>query len=478
VGSGPGGLQASYSLRRAGVRHALITADDSVGGVFRRFPVYQRLISFSKPYAPATRGTRAYERYDWNSLVAAEPKARALVPKVMDGSSYFPSRVEMERGLQLFVERAALPVRFGCRWESTRRVEDGFVLRTTDGEYRCRVVVFAIGVTAPWSPPGPGMDAVPHYVDTKPAQAYAGKRVVIIGKRNSAFEIADGLLPWARQILLVSPRPVQPQILTHSISARYLQPFEDYELGGGNFVLDAAIERVERTGDGWRVFAKGTTRPGDLVLDADEAISATGFRTPIRDLGALGVMMVANARIPALTPFWESAGAPGLYFAGNTSQGAAGLRKYGLGSASPAVHGFRYNAAVMAGHIAAAHFGKAPGRPVMVPGDVVALLCSEAAEGPELWHQRSYLARVVSFGPSDGIRDEGIQPLAHFVDAAGPDAVAMAVESDEGGEVRPALYVRRDGRVEEHLLSPHPLMDFATATHQAEVRSLLKGLVG
>ena len=69
VGSGPGGLQVSYSLRRLGVEHAFISADESPGGMFRRFPFFQRLLSWTKPYAAVPRGTRAYERYDWNSLL-------------------------------------------------------------------------------------------------------------------------------------------------------------------------------------------------------------------------------------------------------------------------------------------------------------------------------------------------------------------------------------------------------------------------
>ena len=37
VGSGPGGLQVGYSLSRLGIEHALISADDGPGGMFRRF---------------------------------------------------------------------------------------------------------------------------------------------------------------------------------------------------------------------------------------------------------------------------------------------------------------------------------------------------------------------------------------------------------------------------------------------------------
>jgi thioredoxin reductase len=479
VGSGPGGIQTSYALRALGVDHALMTADDRPGGMFQRLPVFQRLISWSKLHATVERGTRSYERYDWNSLLGDEPEVRALVPEGMDGTSYFPSRPEMERGLAAFVDRARLQIRYGCRWESTSRLEDGsgFVLHTTDGEYRCRVAVFAIGTTEAWKPNIPGMEHVPHYVETGAARDYAGQRVVVVGKRNSGFEVADGLLPWARQILLVSPRPVEPSILTHSISARYLQPYEDHALAGGNFVLDAAIERIERTAGGWRVFAKGTTRPGDLVLDADRVIAATGFGTPIRDLSSLGVMMVAQGRIPALTPYWESTGVPGIYFAGNASQGAQGLKKYGLGSASPGVHGHRYNAVVLAEHLAATHFGKSTAGRSLSPEEVVSFLCHQATEAPELWNQRSYLVRALVFEPNGSIRDDGVHPLVDFVDRPGPDAVAIAVESDETGDIRPALYVRRSGRVEEHLLQSNPLLDFSTPAHRVELMGLLKGLV-
>ena len=72
VGTGPGGLQASYAFRRLGIDHALISADATPGGMFRRWPYFQRLLSWTKPFAPAAAGTRAYERYDWNSLIADE----------------------------------------------------------------------------------------------------------------------------------------------------------------------------------------------------------------------------------------------------------------------------------------------------------------------------------------------------------------------------------------------------------------------
>jgi thioredoxin reductase len=478
VGSGPGGLQVSYTLSRLGVQHALISSDDRPAGMFKRFPFFQRLVTWSKPFAPAERGTRRYEWYDWNSLLGEEPEHRALVPGFMDGTSMFPARSEMEQGLVEFVEQTQLPIRYGCTWEGTRRDEGGFVIETSDGEYRCRAAVFAVGMTDPWSPDTPGMDQVPHYVETEDPKSYRDQRIVLIGKRNSGFELADGFLPWAKQILLVSPRPARISVIAHSTAAaraRYLQPYEDAVLGGGTFVLDAAIERVERTADGWRVHANGTTKPGDLVLDADRVIACTGFTTPLGDLPDVGVATFHQGRLPAQTPFWESTTAPGVYFAGAITQGSIGLKKYGVPSNSAAVHGFRYNARVLAQHLAETHAGVEIPKPKLEPDEVSRYLLAEMTGAPELWNQQSYLARVVSFDPSGGIIDRGILPLAHFVDEAGPNAVAAAVETDDAGDIHPCVYVRRGGKVQEHVLEGAPLHDFTGKEQRAQLDGLLKG---
>ena len=459
VGSGPGGLQTSYCLSRLGVAHAVISRDEFPGGMFREFPVFQRLLSWTQVDAVAERGTREYEWYDHNSLVAEEPENRALVAQELDRSWIVPSRDEMERGLAAFAERTAIPVRYGCEWQGTRREDDAWILETSDGEYRASAVVFALGVTEPWKSDIAGVDAVPHYGEARPREEYAGKDVIVVGKRNSAFELAEGLEPWARTITLISPRPVDTSVLALStVRARYLQPIEVHQYGGpgGTFALDASIERIERRDGGYRVLAHGTTTPGTLEVEADEAIVATGFLAPVRDLPSHGLSMVAQGRIPALTPYWEGIGTPGLYFAGNATQGAPGLRKNGVFSVSAAVHGFRYNARVLARHVAERHAGIASERPELSREDSGSLLVREIARAPELWAQKSYLARVVSF--VDGAaRDEGVEPLAHFVDAGGPDAVAAAIEMDERANVRPILYVRRGGEVVERPLSPDAL---------------------
>jgi thioredoxin reductase len=481
VGSGPGGLQASYCLTRLGVDHAVISDDDGPGGMFRSLPVFGRLVSWTKPHAPSARGTRAYERYDWNSLVGDEPGHNGITVEMMDGSSYFPSRAEMAESMGAFARRVGITVRYGCKWEASRRDDRGFVLTTSAGDYSCRVVIFAVGMASPWKPDIAGLAEVPHYVEVGERQDYAGADVFIIGKRNSGFEVADGILPWARRVILGSPRPALISVVTHSLvgaRARYMQPYEDHVLGGGNVVMDVAIQRVERVNGRYRVHAKGTTAGGEYVVEADRVIAATGFEVPMQDLRALGVATVMQDRLPAQTPFWESISVPGVYFAGTIGQGATELRKYGIPSSSGSVQGARYNARLLARHVAEKHFGKRLEQPRVERDAVVDLLLEEATESPELWAQRAYLAREVDFDPHRGIRDAGLVPLAHFVDSGGPDAAAITIETDATGDIHPALYLRRNGRVEELLLPSAHLHNYRSRDHRAIVGDRLAPLLG
>jgi thioredoxin reductase len=473
VGSGPGGLQLSYALRRLGVEHAVLSADEGPGGMFRKWPILQRMLSWTKPYAPADRRSLQYERYDWNSLLPGDgdDHLRGLQADHMDGASHFPARADMQAGLEAFAEAAAIRVSYGCRWESTA-IEAGpggdvVVLRTSGGEYRAPVVVFAVGVAEPWRPGTPGIEDVPHYGEMKPVEAYAGKDVFIVGKKNSGFEIANGLLHHARQVVLASPSPARTFAETHNlvgVRARYVQPFEDNLLGGGVFIVNGTIDSISRRGDGHRVNVSYSDGSGGHAFDADDVIAATGFQAPLKDLPALGVMTAGQSAVPVQTPFWEAT-VPGIYFAGTISQGAQGMRRNGVPSNSGAVHGARYNAQVLARHIAEVHFGHVPDQPVRsqeeVYGRVLDELSGAPGYGAALFHQRSYLARVFEVEPGGGMRDTGIQPLQHFVDGGGPDGIGATLETGADGRLYPAVWVRRRGSCKDPVtLNPSPLFDF------------------
>jgi hypothetical protein len=214
-----------------------------------------------------------------------------------------------------------------------------------------------------------------------------------------------------------------------------------------------------------------------LELESDEVIAATGFRAPVRDLPSVGVAMVNDGRMPAQTPYWESVSVPGIYFAGNVTQASPGLRKHGATSSSGSVNGFRYNARVLAQHIAEKHFGIRPERRPLDRDQVVPYLLHELAHAPELWTQKGYLARLVGVDGAGEIRDEGIVPLADFVDREGSDACAVAVEYDAEGAVTPFAYVRRGGRLVEHSLPRDPLHWFGTDLHRRLLAACLAPLL-
>ena len=142
-----------------------------------------------------------------------------------------------------------------------------------------------------------------------------------------------------------------------------------------------------------------------VEVDADRLVPVLW-----RDLPQLGVATFGQSRLPAQTPFWESATVPGIYFAGTIMQGSQGLRKHGIPSNSGAVQGYRYNARVLARHLAESRFDTRVERRGVRAEEVVPLLLAEVSRGPELWHQRSYLARVFTVGAEGGMRGRRCAP--------------------------------------------------------------------
>ena len=461
----------------------MVSADPGPGGMFRHFPFFQRLLSWTKPHARLAHDSREYERYDWNSLVAFEPEHRGIMASLMDGSSEFPSRAEMEEGIRRFAERTGLRVRYGTTWQGTSRDGEGYVLHTSAGDYRGRVVIFAVGIAEPLLPETPGIEHAAHYVQTREAATYAGKRLFIIGKQNSGFELASGLLQWASPIILASPRPAQLSVNLHSLGgvrARYIQPWEDAALGGGVFILDAAIERIERRATGLAVHTRRSDTSEPFVAEVDEVIAATGFRAPLLDLEDVGVSLFGRSGLPAMTQCLREHLRSGHLLRGHHRPGrrrpaeVRHPRQLGSRPRPPLQRpppGRRPRRTPLRQAAAAAGRG---------PGDVAGPSARLGVHAHPSCGTRSRTWRGPCPADPDGVvRDEGIVSLAEFVDAAGPDGVAITVETDDRGDIHPAVYVRRRGRVDaDARLASDPLLDFSGAEQRAQLASLIDGVLG
>ena len=483
VGSGPGGLQTSYYLTRFGIDHAVISADPSPGGMFRRFPFFQRLLSWTKPYAQLAHDSREYERYDWNSLIAFEPENRAVMPPLMDGSSEFPSRPEMEQGLRPLrgAHRPARPVRDAL---GEHRRPTGSASSSTP---RTATTVRRVSSSRS-APPSRACPRRPAS-SSPPTTPTPGPRSRTRASASSSSASRTPASSW-RPACSSGPAPsssprrkaAQLSVNLHSLDgvrARYIQPWEDAQLGGGVFILNASIERLERSERrDHRAHAPLRQTAPPFAVEVDEVIAASGFTSPLRDLEALGVSTFGRSGWPSLTNAYESATVPGIWFAGTITQAVGGIKKYGIPANSGAVHGHRYNNRLLVESVVQRLTGRVPERPEVDPERVVDLLLEAVSTAPELWHQKSYLARAISRDPDGRVRDEGIVSLAEYVDVAGPDGVAITVETDATGDIHPAVYVRQRGRVDtDNVLEHEPLHDFRTDGHRSQLRDMIDGVL-
>ena len=439
IGSGPGGLQTSYWLKRLGVDHAVLSRDEAPGGMFQRFPIFQRLISWTKPDAPVERESRA----SGTTTTASSPRSppagtrpglheARLRPALTSGDAGGTDRVREPRA-------SGGPLRVHLGRDSARETRP--FSRPLDGEYRCRAAVFAIGVTEPWvAPVGPrARVSLRGHEGGRGLREQAGlhRRQAQLRVRGRTVDPPLGQpgdpglpRPWTRRRLRSPRSGSATSIPTTSTRA------------AGRDLRPRCCDRARRTQLGRLPgLSRRNGHPFTRQFEADEVIATTGFRTPLRDLPELGYDREGRAH-PALTPFWESVSVPGIYFAGNATQGARGIGKRGLGASSSSVNGFRYNARVLAYHLAQ-RLGMRVTRLRLPPHEIVPFVLHELSHAPELWIQKGYLARVLTF--ADGVNDQGIPSRQPLPGRVGPDALAAAIEVDQSGTIFPIVYLRRSG---------------------------------
>lgn len=162
VGCGPAGLSAGLAAMSHGLQFRLIEQEASLGGAVFHYPRQK--------------------------VAMTAPVTLAMVGKV-----HF-TEVAKERLLafwQDIVTRTGLPIQFQERFLGAVPEADGFVVRTNQGEFRCRSVLLALGRRGtPRKLDVPGEDqAHVVYRLADPAQ-YRGQAVVVVGGGDSAVEAA------------------------------------------------------------------------------------------------------------------------------------------------------------------------------------------------------------------------------------------------------------------------------------------------
>jgi glycine/D-amino acid oxidase-like deaminating enzyme len=288
VGAGQAGLSTSYHLRRLGLEHVVLDAEESAGGAWQ---------------------------HRWDSLTMDDVHGVADLP---DGPAPGRGRDRANEVIPAWFadyERAHdLPVLRPVRVDRVESSGDLLVVRAGDRSWTTRTVVNATGTwSRPFVPSYPGRSSFRgeqlHTADYPGAEHFRGRRVLVVGGGASAIQLLGELRPvtdtvWATRrepvwrdasdpfdgraaIALVEERVRRglPPASVVSVTGLALRPQEQEAARLGAYDRRPMFERIEPDGARW---ADGTFEPVEVIL------WATGFRPAVGHLGPLGLRTPAG----------------------------------------------------------------------------------------------------------------------------------------------------------------------------------------
>ncbi len=426
IGAGPAGIQAGYQLGKVGRDYLILERDESAGHYFKIYPRHRKLISINKVYT-GYDDPEINLRWDWNSLLADEDDS--LLFKEFS-KNYFPHADAMVSYLQAFAEKNQVRVRYNAKVVTIRR-DEHFEIELADGDVvKARTIIVATGVSQPWLPKINGIElAVPYSeVETNP-ERFVNRRVLILGKGNSAFETADNLVETAAMIHVCSPNPLKMAWSSHfvghlrAVNNNFL---DTYQLKSQNAMLDAQINSVQKTESGrYSVSFVYAHAEGEVErIEYDDVIACTGFRwdNTIFDESCRPALCDIQ-KLPVQTATWESRNVPDVYFAGTIMQ-YLDYKKYMSGF----VHGFRYNVRTLVHQLNEKYHGVPyPSKRFEATLDrLVGGIIDRINGNSALWQQPGFLCDVFSFKEDDG----GHEVVEHHCDLMVQNAHARFAEED------------------------------------------------
>lgn len=290
TGGGQAGLAVGYYLRRSGLRYIILDAQNEPGGAWLH----------------GWRSLRLFSPAQWSSLPGW------LMPG--GGLDKYPTRDEVLSYLRQYEERYELPIRRPVKALTAERSDGGFVINTDSGKYSSRAIVSATGTwQKPYTPDYPGREQFSgvqiHSANYESPDAFAGKRVLIIGGGNSGAQILAevSLVADATWVTLDEPNylpdDVDGRVLFDAASEKYKAlttgaagTKKSYDLLG-SIVM---VEPVREARDAGRLKSRRPfvrfTETGVVWQDGDEpesidaVIWCTGFKSALDHLAPLGVV--------------------------------------------------------------------------------------------------------------------------------------------------------------------------------------------
>ena len=288
IGGGQAGLATAWYLRRAGLSHVVLDAEEKPGGAWRH----------------AWDSLRLFSPGSWSSLPGWPMPARPGVD--------YPTRDDVIEYFTAYEQRYQLPVERPVKVVAVKAVEGGLEVETDRGVRKARMVVSATGNWShpfvPQYPGGAGFSGVQlHSAHYESPEAFAGKRVLVVGGGNSGAQImaevslvADATWVTTTEPLFL-PDDVDGRVLFQRATDRWRAQLEgrsvEAPIGGlGDIVAIPSVREARARGvlDSRRPFTafydRGVIWPDGAREPIDAVISCTGFRPALDHLRPLGVV--------------------------------------------------------------------------------------------------------------------------------------------------------------------------------------------
>ncbi len=394
IGAGPAGVQLSYFFQQNNIDYLVIEGSDHPGSFFDENPRHGKLISINKVNT-GYEDPELQMRWDWNSLLCDDEKFRFS----NYSSEYFPQKEDFTRYISDFTKHFNLNIQYNSKVSMIKKDKHFYITLENNSILQCKRLIVASGTSEVYLPHEiPGIEYCDNYFNMSiDPKDFANKRLLIIGKGNSAFETADHLIGATCSTHICSPNSLKLAWQTHyvghlrAVNNNFL---DTYQLKSQNAVLDADIMQIKPVNDKYEVTFKYHHAEDEVeVLKYDKIIACTGFKFDDSIFSpCTRPMLTINNRFPAQTACWESINIMDLYFAGSLMQ-VCDFKQF----MSAFIHGFRYNIKSLY-HILMHRYQGIPLPATKLEPDSLKLsnkLMERINQASSLWQQPGFLCDVV-----------------------------------------------------------------------------------
>ena len=183
VGGGQAGLSTSYYLKKQGWDHVIFEKSDQAANVWRN---------------------------RWDSFTLITPNWMTRLPGAPysgDNPDGFMGKEDVIQYFEDYIAKFQLPIRCGITVESATYLGDGYLLKTTDGNFRASNLVIATGLHQKPKIPAfsknltAGIDQL-HSSQYKNPQSLRPGAVLVVGSAQSGSQIAEELYQSGRKVYL------------------------------------------------------------------------------------------------------------------------------------------------------------------------------------------------------------------------------------------------------------------------------------